>query len=323
MAQVLRPLATHIHPNLLVGLQTSDDAAVYLVAPGVGIVQTLDFFTPIVDDPWTYGAIAAANSMSDVYAMGGSVLMALNIAGFPEDLPPAIVTEIFRGASDKVTEAGAVIGGGHTVTDPEPKFGLSVMGRIDPDRILTKAGLLPGDVLYLTKALGTGVIATAVKQGIADPSHARAAESSMLQLNRDASDAAIAVPTIRSCTDITGFGFLGHAWEMADRSGVRLQVNASALPLLAGSSDYAKRGAIAGGLLRNQAYFETRGPITFSPEVDPVIRQLMFDPQTSGGLLIGVHEDSTPRLEAELASRGIPVHAVGHVDHGTGIHVGP
>jgi selenide, water dikinase len=324
LAQVLRPLAAHTHPNLVVGLQTSDDAAVYALAPGLAIVQTVDFFTPIVDDPWTYGAIAAANSMSDVYAMGGEVLLALNVAGFPETLPADVVTEIFRGAADKVAEAGAVIGGGHTVTDAEPKFGLSVTGRIDPERVLTKAAARPGDRLLLTKPIGTGVISTALKQERCDPAHLDASVASMLTLNRAAAEAIRAVPGVRACTDVTGFGLLGHAAEMAERSGARLQIVASAVPLLPGALAYARAGAVPGGLHRNRRYFEGHaGGIAIDPAVEPALATVLFDPQTSGGLLVAVPEADLPALRATLSARGVPASEIGAVEPGQGIVVVP
>jgi len=322
LAQVLRPLAIQTHPDLLVGLQTSDDAAVYLVAPGVAIVQTVDFFTPIVDDPWTYGAIAAANSMSDVYAMGGEVLLALNVAGFPESLPAETVTAIFEGAAAKVAEAGAVIGGGHTVTDAEPKFGLSVTGRIDPDRIFTKAGARPGDRLFLSKPIGTGVVSTALKHGICDPAHLDAAVASMLTLNRAASRALRDVAAIRACTDVTGFGLLGHAAEMAERSGVALRVHANAVPLLPGAYEYAKGGAVAGGLGRNRGYFEAHaGGIAVDPAVDPVLAALLFDPQTSGGLLFAVPEAESDAARSAFARHGADLWEMGETEPGEGIVV--
>lgn len=324
LAQVLRPLTAHTHPDLVVGLQTSDDAAVYRLAPGLAIVQTVDFFTPIVDDAWTYGAIAAANSMSDVYAMGGEVLLALNVAGFPETLPAAIVTEIFRGAADKVAEAGAVIGGGHTVTDAEPKFGLSVTGRIDPERVLTKAAARPGDRLLLTKAIGTGIVSTALKRDLCAPEHLQASVDSMLTLNRAAADAIRAVPGIRASTDVTGFGLLGHAMEMAERSGVRLRIAAGAVPLLPGALDYARAGAIPGGLNRNRRYFESHaGGITTDPAVEPALATLLFDPQTSGGLLVAAPEADVAALREAFDARGVTHWEIGAAEADEGIVVVP
>ncbi len=324
LAQVLRPLAIQTHPDLLVGLQTSDDAAVYLLAPGVAIVQTVDFFTPIVDDPWTYGAIAAANSMSDIYAMGGDVLLALNVAGFPESLPAETITAIFAGAAAKVAEAGAVIGGGHTVVDAEPKFGLSVTGRINPDRILSKAGAQPGERLFLSKPIGTGVVSTALKRQQCDPAHLDAAVASMLTLNRDASLALRDVPSVRACTDVTGFGLLGHAAEMAERSGVKLTIRAGSVPLLPGAHGYAVGGAVAGGLGRNRRYFEAHaGGIAIDSAVDPVLATLLFDPQTSGGLLFTAPEAETAAVRAAFARRGADLWEIGTTAPGQGIAVVP
>jgi selenide,water dikinase len=322
LAQVLRPLTLATHPDLVVGLQTSDDAAVFRLAPDQAIVQTVDFFTPIVDDPWTYGAIAAANSMSDVYAMGGEVLFALNVAGFPGDLPAHIITAIFEGAAAKVAEAGAVIAGGHTVTDPEPKFGLVVTGLIHPERVWTKAGALPGDLLFLTKPIGTGVVSTALKRDEAREDDLTAATQSMLTLNRAAADAARAAGGTHAATDITGFGLLGHAAEMAEKSGVALRVFADAVPLLPGAENYAAAGHIAGGLGRNRAFFTSHGGgIRFAPEVDPTLQTLLFDPQTSGGLLVAVAPDRAAAIRAAFAAAGLPLWQIGSVTRGAGIDV--
>src|SRR4051794_23181194 len=239
LAQVLRPLVPHTHPNLIVGLAPGDDAAVYLINESQALVQTLDFFPPIVDDPYTYGAIAAANSMSDVYAMGAEVTLALNIVAFPTDLDKAILTAILQGGADKVREAGGIIAGGHTVTDPEPKYGLCVTGLADPSQIMSKGGARPGERLILTKRIGTGVITTAAKNDRAQPAHLQGAVDSMLRLNGPASRV-LKWAGVRACTDITGFGLLGHASEMAQASGVCLRVNAADVPLLEGALGYVK-----------------------------------------------------------------------------------
>ena len=324
LAQVLRPLTFASHPDLIVGLQTSDDAAVYRLAPDLAIVQTVDFFTPIVDDPWTYGAIAAANSMSDVYAMGGKVLFALNVAGFPENLPARIITAIFEGAAAKVAEASAVIAGGHTVTDPEPKFGLVVTGAIHPEQVWTKAGALPGDLLFLTKSIGTGIVATALKHDQAREEDIAAATASMLALNRAAAETARAAGGVHAATDITGFGLLGHASEMADKSEVAIRISADAVPLLPGTENYAAAGHIAGGLGRNRAYFEThRGGIRFSPGVDPTLQTVLFDPQTSGGLLFAIAPDHADAFRAAFATADLPLWHIGAVTSGSGIDVIP
>jgi selenide,water dikinase len=324
LAQVLRPLALATHPDLVVGLQTSDDAAVYRLAPDLAIVQTVDFFTPIVDDPWTYGAIAAANSMSDVYAMGGNVLLALNVAGFPESLPAAMVTAIFEGAAAKVAEAGAIIAGGHTVTDAEPKFGLVVTGTIHPDRVWTKAGAQPGDTLFLSKPIGTGIVATALKSQKARAEDVVAATESMLTLNRAAAETARAAGGVHAATDITGFGLLGHASEMAAKSGIGLRIAASAVPLLPGTEDYAAAGYVAGGLGRNRAYFETEGAgIRFDPGVAPVVQTILFDPQTSGGLLFAVDPARAEAFHEAFTNAGLPLWQIGEAVAGAGIDVAP
>lgn len=324
LAQVLRPLALATHPDLIVGLQTSDDAAVYRLAPDLALVQTVDFFTPIVDDPWTYGAIAAANSMSDVYAMGGTVLLALNVAGFPDDLPPHVITAIFEGAAAKVAEAGAIIAGGHTVTDAEPKFGLVVTGTIHPDQIWTKAGARVGDLLFLTKAIGTGIVATALKREQADEDDVAAAVASMLALNRGASDVAKATGGIHAATDVTGFGLLGHASEMADKSAVNLRIMADAVPLLPGVVEYAKKGLVAGGLGRNRDYFEAHaGGIRFDPAIEPLSQTILFDPQTSGGLLLAADPTAAPALRSGFDGAGLPLWQIGSVVPGDGIDVVP
>ena len=323
LAQVLRPLTLATHPNLIVGLQTSDDAAVYRVAPDLAVVQTVDFFTPIVDDPWTYGAIAAANSMSDVYAMGGTVLFALNVAGFPDDLPTAMITAIFQGAADKVAEAGAIIAGGHTVTDAEPKFGLVVTGTIDPDSVWTKAGAHAGDALFLTKPIGTGIVATALKREQAAAAHVAIATETMLTLNRAAAESARRGGGVHAATDITGFGLLGHASEMAEKSGVALRIAAANVPLLAGALDYARAGHVPGGLGRNRRYFEQHGRIRFAPEVDDVLQTVLFDPQTSGGLLFAVDPRQSDRFRADFAEADLPLWRIGDVVSGDGIDVAP
>jgi selenide,water dikinase len=323
LAQVLRPLTLASHPNLIVGLQTSDDAAVYRIAPDLAVVQTVDFFTPIVDDPWTYGAIAAANSMSDVYAMGGTVLFALNVAGFPEDLPPPMITTIFQGAAEKVAEAGAIIAGGHTVTDAEPKFGLVVTGTIDPDQVWTKAGARRGDILLLTKPIGTGIVATALKREKAEAAHVLAATASMLTLNRAAAETARAAGGVHAATDITGFGLLGHASEMAEKSEAGLRISAASVPLLPGVIDYARSGFVAGGLGRNRAYFEEHGRIRFEDGVDALLQTILFDPQTSGGLLIAVDPDQAESFQAAFVAAELPIWRIGEVVSGAGIAVTP
>lgn len=301
------------HPGLLVGLGVADDAAVYRINATTAVVATLDFFAPVVDDPYTYGAIAAANAMSDVYAMGGEVVFALNIAAFPESLPGEVQTAILRGGAEKVAEAGGVIAGGHTVWDNEPKYGLSVLGLVHPKRLFSKAGLRPGDVLYLTKPLGTGTIVSGVRQGKTRPEWLTGATDSMLRLNRHAMHIARAAG-VRAATDITGFGLLGHLWEMASRSGVAVEVEAGAVPLLDGALECSAMGVHTGGEERNREWAGQH--VTFADAVDPVAASLLFDPQTSGGLLIGVPARRARKLEEAFARDGVPVWRVGRALRG-------
>ncbi len=322
LAQVLRPLTQRHDPNVLVGLQTSDDAAVYRLSDDLAMIQTVDFFTPVVDDPYTYGAIAAANSMSDVFAMGGEVMMALNIAAFPEDLPAEVIARIFEGGADKAAEAGIVIAGGHTVTDDEPKYGLVVTGTIHPDKILTKAGAQPGDRLYLTKAIGTGVITTALKAEAAEPEHVEGAVASMLRLSQTASRILREVG-VNACTDITGYGLAGHAFEMVERSRVRMRLISSNIPLLDGAERYAREGRLPGGAGRNVAYYTTRQEpkVDIEDSVPQTITDLLFDPETSGGLLISVPVERVQALEHAFAQAGESLWHVGDIDSGLGLTV--
>src|SRR5256886_9338895 len=252
--EALKP-AGRAHPDLLVGLAAADDAAVYRITSDFAIVETVDFFPPVVDDPWTWGAISAANSMSDVFAMGGEVLFALAVAGFPREMSKAIIAEVFRGGSDKIVEAGGVIAGGHTVVDNEPKYGLCVTGRVHPDGVLIKGGLRPGDRLFLSKALGTGVIPTAAKDGAAPDAALAAAIASMLRLNRVAARVARDAGAT-GATDITGFGFLGHAGEMVSASGAGIAVDTARLPFLPHARALAEAGHFSGGMKRNRRYLE-------------------------------------------------------------------
>jgi selenide,water dikinase len=322
LAQVLRPLREMFRPgdfpDLLVGLEVSDDAAVYRINDEVAIIQTLDFFTPVVDDPYQYGAIAAVNAMSDVYAMGGEMVLALNIAAFPPDLPIEVTQAILKGGADKVAEAGAVLAGGHTIDDKEPKYGLAAMGIIHPDRILTKAGARPGDTLVLTKALGVGIITTALKGEVAEPEHVEAAVKSMLRLNRGAARI-IQQAGVKGCTDITGFALLGHGQEMAEKSGVRLHFHLSDLPFLPGALRYADESLFPGGACRNE---DAYGPhVTFDPAIPAEIRTLLFTPETSGGLLVAVPHDRMDELRARFRQAGEPFWVVGEVLEGEGIAV--
>jgi selenide,water dikinase len=322
LAQVLRPLQNifqaHNYPDLLVGLEISDDAAVYKINPDLAIIQTLDFFTPIVDDPYDYGAIAAANSMSDVYAMGGEVVLALNICGFPCDLPPEIITEILRGGAEKVLEAGGIIAGGHTVDDKEPKYGLSVLGHVHPDRILTKAAVRSGDLLALTKPLGVGIITTAAKRNAASSSDIAGAIDCMKKLNRQAAQL-IQKAGIRACTDITGFALLGHASEMAEKSGVHLNFYLDRIPFLSGVKEYANAGQFPGGSARNRQFYAHH--VEFASDIPEEMRQLLFTPETSGGLLIAIPPDKADLTKSLFEAVNHPYRVIGEASSGSGISI--
>ena len=321
LAQVLQPLSMRSHPDLVVGLQTSDDAAVFRLTDEIAVIQTADFFAPIVDDPYVYGAIAAANSMSDVYAMGGEVLFALNIVGFPDDLPVDILTAILRGGADKVEEAGGVVAGGHTVVDQEPKFGLSVTGQVHPDRVWRKSGARPADALILTKPIGTGVVSTAVKRGVASAEAAEASIDSMLRLNRAAMHLGRSVD-VHACTDVTGFGLLGHAFEMATKGEVFITIAASSTPLLPEALRYAADGQQPGGLTRNRAYYSSTG-VRVDTGIDDALVALLFDPQTSGGLLLAMSPDDATAYHAAAAAAGQSSWTIGEVGSGAGVTVVP
>jgi selenide,water dikinase len=316
LQDVLGGLAQHTHADLLVGLGKSDDAAVYRISDEVAIVETVDFFPPIVDDPYTYGAVAAANAMSDVYAMGGQVLFALNIAGFPRELPKEIIAAIFTGGADKVKEAGGVVAGGHTVVDAEPKYGLCVTGRVHPKRILIKGGLRPGQRLFLSKPLGTGVVATANKDGACSAEVLKAAVESMLRLNRAAAE--IATETGASgATDITGFGLLGHAGEMVGASGAGIAIRMKDLPLLPGALALAEKGHWSGGMKRNRRYVEgtfgARGALALDPALSEAQIGLLNESETSGGLLFAVDPARAPAVREGFKRRGEPCWEIGEV----------
>lgn len=271
------------YPELLVGLSVADDAAVWKQSEDRALVFTTDFFTPIVDDPYDYGAIAAANALSDVYAMGGEPFLALHLAALPADLPEAMIVEILRGSAETVKEAGAIVAGGHTIDDDEPKFGLAVLGTVDPRRVRTKAGARPGDVIILTKPLGVGLIVTAYKSDEADLDDVAAAVASMKRLNRDAAQPLHEIEP-HAVTDITGFGLLGHAWEVAEKSGVRLRFRFNDLPFVRGATHYAEELLFPGGAGNNLGDYGAH--VTFAPRLEYEMQLLPFCPETSGGLLI-------------------------------------
>lgn len=275
------------------GLETSDDAAVYKLTDDLAVIQTLDFFTPVVDDPYRFGQVAAANSLSDVYAMGGKPVLALNIVCFPNCLDPEILGEILRGGADKIKEAGAVLLGGHSVEDNEPKYGLSVMGTVHPDQVVANCGAKPGDVLVLTKPLGTGILNTALKAELLSEEEGEAVYTSMATLNAYAAEVMIPLRP-HACTDITGFGLLGHALEMARGSDVTIKIDSQALPLLPGALDYAAMGIIPAGAYLNAKFAE--GNVLWGDDVPENLRDVIADPQTSGGLLISLPESSAEKL---------------------------
>lgn len=284
------------------------------------MIQTVDFFSPIVDDPYTFGGIAAANSMSDVYAMGGEVSLALNIAGFPADLPMEILGAILDGGAAKVAEAGGIVAGGHTVDDAEPKYGLCVTGLAHPDAVLTKAGAQPGDHLVLTKPVGTGIITTAIKREAADSLHSNAAVESMLTLNRAASRAAVKAKP-HACTDITGFGLLGHTSEMAEKSQVGVEISAAAVPLLDGALAYAEAGHQAGGLGRNRDHFTAAANVSIAADVPEALAAVLWDPQTSGGLLFSIPPERLDAFEESFNVGSVPYWNIGVVKDGRGVSV--
>jgi selenide,water dikinase len=312
LAQALTGLGAEAAPEeLLAGLAPPDDAAAWLVSPDLAIIGTLDFFPPIVDDPFTFGEIAAANALSDVFAMGGRVLFALSIAAFPEELPTETLGAIFAGASAKVREAGGVLAGGHTIRDPEPKYGLAVTGVGHPDRLLRKGGAQPGDVLILTKRLGTGLLVSGRRQGRASEPDLAAAIEQMRTLNRAASEVLVAAG-VRAATDVTGFGLLGHGLEMARGSGTRFAFHSAALPILDGALDLARAGVETDGAAHNRRFVAPA--LTVAPDVAPELVTLAHDPQTSGGLLAAVPPGLADSVESALDAAAAPHWRIGQVE---------
>ncbi len=298
--------------RVLIDFRTSDDAGVYSIGENRALVQTVDFFTPIVDDPDAYGRIAAANALSDVYAMGGTPLTALAIAAFPKDADPGVLKQIFRGGLAALAEAGVALLGGHTVQDQEIKFGYAVTGEVDPRRVWSNAGARAGDVLVLTKPIGTGVIATAIKFGRAPAAAAEAAVASMTRLNRAAAEALSELPAgaVHGCTDVTGFGLVGHAVEMARASGVTIALAVDAIPLLEGALDLVEKNTPGGGRTNAQHFGAS---VASEPGLDPRRVQLVHDPQTSGGLLASIAQDSAAEALERLAAAGVTASVVGAV----------
>jgi selenide, water dikinase len=309
---VLGKLARQHDPNVLVGFEYADDAGVYQIAPDQALVQTVDFFTPIVDDPYTFGQVAATNALSDVYAMGGKPLTALALVCFPEKGDLEILEQILAGGLSKMVEGGCTVIGGHSIRDEETKFGYSVTGLIHPKRVLANKGAKPGDVLLLTKALGTGVVSTAIKKDKAEPAWIEAAVRSMTTLNKRAAELITSRNySVHALTDVTGFGLIGHGREMALASDVSLELRASRIPLLEGAVECVRAGHIPGGLKNNRDFAEC--VVDYEAEVSDAIRALVFDPQTAGGLLISVAREDSEDLTRSLAIAGVSAPEIGKV----------
>jgi selenide, water dikinase len=310
---VLSKLPVQDDPNLLVGFETSDDAGIYQIAPNLALVQTVDFFTPLVDDPFTFGQIAATNALSDVYAMGGRPVSALALVCFPQSGDLEILHQIMRGGLAKMSEAGCTVVGGHSVRDDEMKFGYAVTGVIDPAQVKTNARAIAGDVLILTKPIGTGVITTALKQGKAEQAWVDAAVKSMTTLNSTAAAIATKYSDVHAMTDITGFGLMGHAREMAVGSGVTLEIETAKVPVIEGALGAIKMGAIPGGLVSNREFAECMVADAEGASISEELRKLVYDPQTSGGLLISVSAEEAGLLLDSLRDAGVDAVQIGRV----------
>jgi len=312
LGKFLKNMKTTSNPNILVGFDTADDACVYKINDSTAVIQTVDFFPPIVDDPYMFGQIAAANALSDIYAMGGTPSIALNIMCVSDKLPEEVVAEILRGGSDKVTEAGATITGGHTIKSQEPIYGLSVMGFVEPDKILKNSTAVSGNSLILTKPLGIGLITTAAKAEIASEDAKQKAQLSMSTLNKTARDIMVKYH-VSSCTDITGFGLAGHSMEMADGSNLTIELFSESIPFFSEAREYASMGLIPAGSYRNREY--VKGKINISPDSpaskDPFYEDIIYDPQTSGGLLIAISEADAQNCLKEMKAAGIPAALIG------------
>ncbi|MCD7903006.1 MAG: selenide, water dikinase SelD [Oscillospiraceae bacterium] len=309
LAQLLEGLPVHRDENLLVGFDHSNDASVYKISPEMALVQTVDFFPPIADEPYIYGAIAAANALSDVYAMGGEPKLALNVMAVPEDMPRETVHEILRGGYEKVYEAGAMITGGHSILDPEPKYGLAVTGFVHPDKVLTNSGALPGDVLLLTKPIGIGVLVAAMKGGLLEDAVRDRAYSTMMTLNKAARDCMVKY-RVHACTDVTGFGVLGHLLEMAQGSGVEIHLSLSGIRFIPETVEFARMGLLPEGMYRNCAFAEESVDLGETPLE---YQDLLFDPQTSGGLCISVDAEDADALLGELQNAVPAAQRIGSV----------
>ncbi|AIF44855.1 selenide, water dikinase SelD [Virgibacillus sp. SK37] len=320
LSQVLRSLPpTATNPDLLVGLDTSDDAGVYKINDTTALVQTVDFFTPIVDDPYYFGQIAAANAISDVYAMGGTPITALNIVAFPiSTLDKSILADILRGAGDKLAEAGVSLVGGHSIDDKEPKFGLAVTGTVHPDRIRTNAGAKPGDKLILTKPIGVGIYSTSIKNNLLSQDEVQRVTNVMATLNKTAAEV-MEHYDVHACTDVTGFGLLGHASEMAMGSKVELQISYEHVPMLERVRELAASGAVPGGTKNN--FNHVKDIITFPEDMDQIDQWILCDAVTSGGLLIAVSSKEADQLFTELQEKGVEAQIIGEVKEGSSGHI--
>ena len=310
LAKLLDGIRVHSDPNLLVGFDKSDDASVYKVTDELALVQTVDFFPPIDDDPYTFGQIAATNALSDVYAMGGEPKLALNIMAVPDCLPKEAVHALLRGGYDKVYEAGAIITGGHSILDDEPKYGLAVTGFVHPDRLLTNSGAKPGDVLFLTKPLGIGILTTAAKAELLEPEELRRVTALMTTLNKGARDVMVKY-RVHACTDVTGFGLLGHGLEMAQGSDTELHLQTAGLDFLPRALDFAGMGILPAGMYRNRSF---AADFVEPGQVPLAVQDAMYDPQTSGGLLIAVHPNDADAMYAELRTAVPSAQRVGTVE---------
>ena len=296
LAKLLEGMQVHEDPNLLVGFDKSDDASVYRISDDLALVQTLDFFPPIADDPYTFGQIAATNALSDVYAMGGEPKLALNLLCIPESMPKSAVHQLLKGGYDKVYEAGTIITGGHSILDPEPKYGLAVTGFVHPDKVLTNSGAKPGDVLLFTKPIGIGVLTTAAKADMASTESMELAYRMMTTLNKSARDAMVKYD-VHACTDVTGFGLLGHTFEMAQGSDVQITINVDTIDFMPQALDMARMGVLPAGLYRNRNFAEAGVDVG---DTELAKQDILFDPQTAGGLLISVAAEDADAMEAEL-----------------------
>ena len=309
LAQLLEGIQVHSDPNLLVGFDRSDDASVYKLSEELALVQTVDFFPPIADDPYTFGAIAAANALSDVYAMGGEPKLALNIMAMPKDMPKEAVHELLRGGYEKVYEAGALITGGHSILDEEPKYGLAVTGFVHPEKLLSNSGAQPGDVLFLTKPIGIGILTTAAKVDmVSEETYAKALQQ-MMTLNKSARDVIVNY-RVHACTDVTGFGLLGHACEMAQGSDVELQLRVDQIDLILEALELATIGILPEGMYRNRDFAES---FVDAGRVSLAKQDMLYDPQTSGGLLIAVHPEDADAMYADLKNAVLSAQRIGCV----------